>query len=188
MSTTPQKLTDAAKSNLDSALTIAGTALSCIERLAALNLNTARNLLALIVENNKGLLLIKSPEELVAYQSEAARPTVEAAVSYARAAYAICTETAEEINRITGAQINVIKAETNAAINQALKSAPAGSEPAIAAIKSTMEATDSAYNAIAKAAKQVGELAESNLTAATDTAVKALTNVTALPKGKKKAA
>ena len=109
-------------------------------------------------------------------------------MSYSRAAYAICTETAEEMNKIVGAQFGVLKAETTAAIDEALKSAPAGSEPAVAAFKSTMAATDSAYSAFAKAAKQVGEMAESSLTVATDNAVKALTNVTALPKGKKKAA
>ena len=188
MNANPQKLTDAAKANLDSALTMAGTALSCVERLAALNLNTARNLLTAAVDNSKALLSMKSPEELTAFQTEAARPAIEAAVTYSRAAYAICTETAEEMNKIAGAQYNLLKTETAAAIDEALKSAPAGSEPAVAALRSTMAATDSAYNAIAKAAKQVGEMAESNMTVATDTAVKALTNVTAMPKGKKKAA
>jgi phasin family protein len=188
MNATPAKLTEAAKSNLDSALTLAGTALSCVERLAALNLNTGRSLLAAAMENSKDLLSVKTPEELAAFQAEAAKPAVETAVSYSRAAYAICTETAEEMNKLVGAQVSVFKAETAAAIDEALKSAPAGSEPAVAAFKSTMAATDSAYSAFAKAAKQVGEMAESSLTVATDNAVKALSNVTALPKGKKKAA
>jgi len=188
MNTNPQKTIDAAKANLDSALTMAGTALNCIERLAALNLNTARNMLATAVDNSKAALSIKSPEELTAFQKDAARPAIEAAVTYSRAALAICTETTEEMNKIAGAQYNVLKADAVASIDEALKSAPAGSEPAIAALRSTMAATDSAYNAIAKAAKQVGDMAESNMTAATDTAVKALTNVTAMPRGKKKAA
>lgn len=188
MSATPKKLADAAKSNLDSALTLAGTAMSCVERIAALNLNTGRNVLAATVENSKALLAVKSPEELTSLQAEAARPSVETAVSYSRAAYAIFAETIEEMNRIANAQFGVMKAETAAAIDEALKSAPAGSGPAVAAFKSTMAATDSAYNAFAKAARQVGEMAESNMTAATDNAVKALSNVTAMPKGKKKAA
>lgn len=188
MSATAHKLADAAKSNLDSALTLAGTALSCVERLAALNLNTGRSLLAAAVENSKALLSVKSPEELAAFQAEAARPPLETAVTYSRAAYAICAETTEEMNKIANAQFGVLRAETTAAIDQALKSAPAGSESAVVALKSTLAATDSAYNAIAKAAKQVGEMAESSMNVATDTAVKALSNVTAMPKGKKKAA
>lgn len=188
MIATPQKLKDAAKSNLDSAQTIASTALVGIERLAALNLNTSRNMLVTAGENNKALLSIKGAEEWAAFQSESVRPAVDAAVTYWRAAYAICTETAEDLSKIAGAQFNVFKTEASAAIDEALKSAPAGSEPAIAALKSTIAATDSAYSAITKAAKQVGEMAGSNMTAATDTAVKALTNVTAMPKSKKKAA
>lgn len=188
MTVTPEKLADAAKSSLDSTLTIAGTALSCVERLAALNLSTSRNLLTSAVESSKALLAVKNAEELAALQFDAARPALESAVSYSRAAYAICVETAEELNKVFDAQFNVFKAETVAAIDAALKSAPAGSEPAVAMFKSTLAATDSAYDAFAKAAKQVGEMAESSLTVATDNAVKALTNVTALPKGKKKAA
>ncbi|TXG87982.1 MAG: phasin family protein [Thermomicrobiales bacterium] len=183
-----EKFADAAKSNLDSVLTIAGTALSCVERLAALNLNTSRNVLASAVDSSKALLGVKNAEELAAYQIDVARPALENVISYSRAAYAICVETAEELNKIVDAQLNVLKAETVAAIDVALKSAPAGSEPAVAMFKSTLAATDSAYDAFAKAAKQVGEMAESSLTVATDNAVKALTNVTALPKGKKKAA
>ena len=183
-----EKFADAAKSNLDSVLTIAGTAFSCVERLAALNLNTSRNVLASAVDSSKALLGVKNVEELAAVQIDVARPALENVISYSRAAYAICVETAEELNKIVDAQLNVLKAETVATIDVALKSAPAGSEPAVAMFKSTLAATDSAYGAFAKAAKQVGEMAESSLTVATDNAVKALTNVTALPKGKKKAA
>lgn len=188
MIATPQKLKDAAKANLDSALTMATTAMVGIERLAALNLNTARNVVTTGVENSKALLSITSVDELSSLQTEMARPAVDAAVTYWRAAYAICNETAGELNKIAGEQFQAFKTEATAAIGEALKSAPAGSEPALAAFKSTMAATDSAYDVITKAAKQVGEMAESNITAATDTAVKALSNVTAMPKGKKKAA
>lgn len=188
MIATPQRIKDAAMSNLDSALTMASSGLVGIERIAALNLNTARNVIAHAAENSKAVFSLKSAEELRTFQTESARPALDAAVTYWRAAYAICTETAEDVNRIAGAQLNTFKADASAAIGEALKSAPAGSEPVLAAFKSTMAATDSAYNVIAKAAKQVGELAESNVTAATDTAVKTLASVTAIPKGKKKAA
>lgn len=188
MSATPQKLVEVAKSNLDSSLVLASTALNCVERIAALNLNTGRNALATSVENSKALMSAKNPEEWASLQADVARPAVETAVSYSRAAYAIFSETLEEMNRIANAQFSVLKADTAAAIDEALKSAPAGSEPAVAALKSTLAATDSAYNAFTKAAKQVGDLAESNITAATDSAVKALGNVTAMSKSKKRAA
>ena len=114
-----EKFADAAKSNLDSVLTIAGTAFSCVERLAALNLNTSRNVLASAVDSSKALLGVKNVEELAAVQIDVARPALENVISYSRAAYAICVETAEELNKIVDAQLNVLKAETVAAIDVA---------------------------------------------------------------------
>jgi len=58
--------------------------------------------------------------------------------------------------------------------------APAGSDVAIAAVKSAMAATNSAYDSFTKAVKQATDLAEANVTAATANVVKQA--------GKKKAA
>jgi hypothetical protein len=48
-----------------------------------------------------------------------------------------------------------------------VKTAPAGSDIAIAAVKSAMAAANSAYGTISKTAKQVAELTEAGVAAAT---------------------
>ncbi len=53
------------------------------------------------------------------------------------------------------------------------KNAPAGSDVAIAAVKSAIAAANTAYDNMTKAAKQVGEMAETNLAAATNATLKA---------------
>ena len=47
------------------------------------------------------------------------------------------------------------------------KNAPAGSDVAIAAVKSALAAANSAYDSFAKVAKQATEIAEANIAAAT---------------------
>ncbi|MGH8767924.1 MAG: phasin family protein, partial [Burkholderiales bacterium] len=48
----------------------------------------------------------------------------------------------------------------------ALKSTPAGAEPAVAAVKSVIGTANTVYESIAKASKQLAAMTEANLTAA----------------------
>ena len=54
-----------------------------------------------------------------------------------------------------------------------LKNAPAGTENAVALVKSAVAAANNAYESVQKAAKQAADVAEANLQAMTTTAVKA---------------
>jgi hypothetical protein len=74
-------------------------------------------------------------------------------------------------------------------IDFAGKNAPAGSEPAMAMLKSAVAAANTAYDTFAKAAKQAVDMVESNVTAATNATVKAAAAATdvAKPKSKKAA-
>ena len=80
-------------------------------------------------------------------------------------------------------------AETNATVSglveKALASAPAGSEVAVAAVKTAIKSANEAYEGLNKAAKQAAEVAEASVAAATSATLKAA-NVAA-PKGKKAA-
>ena len=58
-------------------------------------------------------------------------------------------------------------------LDAALKNAPAGSESAVALFKQAMSVSNNAVESVQKAVKQVTQVAESNLQAVTDTAVKA---------------
>ena len=56
------------KSNVEAVLTLANTAFAHAERLAALNLNTARSMLEDGAANAKALLAVKDVQELVSLQ------------------------------------------------------------------------------------------------------------------------
>ena len=183
----PEKLTGMVNVNIDTAMALANTAFAGVERLAALNINTARSVLEESFAGAKTLLSSKNPEQLASAQAALAKPAIEKGVAYSRAVYSIVTETSEQLSKVSGSRVDALKAEINDVIETATKSAPAGSEPAMAAFKTALQAANNAYDTMSKVAKQVGEIAEANVTVATDTAVKALDAVAAVPASKKAA-
>jgi len=59
-------------------------------------------------------------------------------------------------------------------LEKAAKSAPAGSDVAVAAVQSAIAAATSAFDNMRKTAKQVTELAQNNVAAATSATTKAV--------------
>jgi phasin family protein len=184
MYATPEQLANANKANVETLLTLANTAFASAERLAALNLNTARSLLEDTVASAKTLLAAKDVQELVSLQASLAQPAVEKAVAYSRSVYEIATQTQEEISKVVEIQFAEMNKNVATALDKAAKNAPAGSDVAVAAVKSAIAAANSAFDSMNKAAKQVAEIAEANVAAATNATVKA---VGAAPKAKKAA-
>lgn len=164
---TPEQFADVSKAGLEALLAQASTAFARAERLAALNLNTSRSLLEDGAVNTKAILAAKDPQELVKLQTELAKPMVDKAVAYARSVYEIAAEGQSELSKAFESQIADMNKAFSSALEQAEKSAPAGSEALFAAAKTSMAAASNAYDTMSKAAKQATELAEANMAAAT---------------------
>jgi phasin family protein len=185
MYSTPEQFAGANKANVETLLTIANTAFASAERLAALNLNTARILLEDSVNNAKTLLAAKDVQELLGMQTALAQPTFEKAVAYSRSIYEIATQTQDEFSKIFDSQYVEMNKNVSNVLDKVAKSAPAGSDVAVAAVKSAVAAANSAYETMNKAAKQVAEMTEANVAAATSATVKAVG--AAAPKARKAA-
>jgi len=163
----PEQLAGANKASVETLLTVANTAFASAERLAALNLNTARAMLEDSVANAKALLGVKDVQQLIAMQTTLAQPAVEKAVAYSRSVYEIATQTQEELTKVVEGQFSELNKNVSVALDKAVKNAPAGSDVAVAAVKSAIAAANSAYDSMTKAAKQASEIAEANIAAAT---------------------
>lgn len=187
MFATPEQFAATSKANIEVVLTLANTAFANTERLAALNLNTARSMLEDGVTNAKALLAVKDVQELISLQAAIAQPMLEKAVAYSRNVYEITAQTQEEISKVIEGQMAEANKNVAAALEKAAKSAPAGSDVAVAAVKSAIAAANSAYDSMSKAAKQVAEITEANVAAATSATVKAV-GATATKASSKKAA
>ncbi|MBN8502743.1 MAG: phasin family protein, partial [Sphingomonadales bacterium] len=84
---TPEQFASANKATIDSLLSLANTALASAERIAALNLNTARSVLEDSVSGAKAMMGAKDVQEALSIQASLAQPNVEKAVAYSRSVY-----------------------------------------------------------------------------------------------------
>ena len=167
MSINAEQFAAANKATVDSLLSVANTALASAERIAALNLNTARSALEDSVSGVKSVMGAKDPQAALAAQTALAQPAVDKAVAYARSAYEITSETQQELAKMVEAQFGDFQKSVAGMIEMATKSAPAGSESAVAAIQNAIAAATSAFGNMNTVAKQFADAAQANVTAAT---------------------
>lgn len=169
-----EQFASANKSTVETMTTLATTALTQIERLSALNLNTARSVLDDNVAATRTVLAAKNPQDLTSLQTTLAQPNLDKAVAYGRAVYEIFTEGQQEVAKLFEAQAAELKKTFTDALDNAAKSAPAGSEPMFAAVKSALSVADTVQDNVSKATKQATELAAANVDAASEKAAVAV--------------
>lgn len=167
MSINTEQFAAANKATVDSLLSVANTALASAERIAALNLNTARAALEDSVSGVKSVLEAKDPQAALAAQSSLAQPAVEKAVAYSRSVYEITSQTQQELTKMLQAQFGDFQKSMSGMVEMAAKSAPAGSEGAMAAIQNAIAAANSAFGNMNSVAKQFADAAQANVAAAT---------------------
>lgn len=177
-----EDLTAEQKANIELSLKLANTVFASTERLAALNLATARSLFEQSAANVQTLLGAKDVKSFAALQAAQAQPAIDSAFAYSRSVYAIAAETKDEVAKLVEGTVAGVNAKVSGLVDKALKSAPAGSENAVAGIRNAIDAANSAYESINKVAKQVAQIAEANVSAASDATLKAAANVTKLAK------
>ena len=167
MSINTEQFTAANKATVDSLLSVANTALASAERIAALNLNTARAALEDTVSGVKSVMDAKDPKAALAAQTALAQPAVEKAVAYSRSVYEISAQTQQELAKMVEAQFGDFKKSMAGMVEMATKSAPAGSEGAVAAIQSAIAAANSAFGNMNTVAKQFSDAAQANIASMT---------------------
>jgi uncharacterized phage protein gp47/JayE len=102
-----------------------------------------------------------------------AQPSLEKATSYVKSVYDVAAATQSEINKLVEEQVSEFNKQVVTGLDKVVKSAPAGSEMAVAAVKSAISAVNSTYDNLSKSAKQFAEMSQANIEAATSQAVHA---------------
>ena len=161
------------KANVETLFGLTNKAFEGVEKLVELNLQVAKAALGEVADNARAALSAKDAQELLALQAAMLQPAAEKAASYSRHLYDIAAATSAEVTKVAEAQFADAQKNFASTVDSALKNAPAGSENAVALVKSAMAAANNAYESVSKAAKQAADVAEANFTAVTNTAVKA---------------
>lgn len=163
----------AQKAHVETLFGLTGKALEGVEKLVELNLATAKAALADSAAQTQSLLSVKDVQELLALQSSLLQPLGEKALAYGRDVYEIASATSAEFGKTLEAQIAENQKKLMDVIDSTAQNAPAGSETAVALMKSAVAAASNVLETAQKSAKQAMAMAESNLKAATATTLEA---------------
>ena len=125
----------AQKAQLATLMGLAATGLDAAEKIVALNLETARAALADADAQAQSLLSAKDVQSMFALQSELLQPSAEKTGAYGRKLYDIVAGVQAELSQVAEAGAADAQKKFAALVESAAKSAPAGSEQAVAMAK-----------------------------------------------------
>ena len=161
----PEQLITFNKANFDAVVRCASIALEGTERLLQLQIDTAKDAFAEGVRQTKAMAEIKDFQELAQLKDGLAQPSLGKAVGYAKNIYDVVAATQSELGGVLEEQMADFNKNAVTTLDRFIKSAPAGSEFAVATAKTTISSINSAYDNFARAMKQLTDLAQLNMDA-----------------------
>jgi phasin family protein len=174
------------KVGYDNAVKLASLSLEKAERLTKLNLQAAKVALEQGVYSANAVAGIKDVQELVAVRAKLTEAGMQNAMGYSRGVYQIASEAQADFSALAEQAFAMYTKGIAAWVEKAAKNAPAGSDVAVTAMKSTVAATTAAFDQFSKATKQVVSFADASMRAASANAANVAKAATAT-KGRKAA-
>ena len=166
------------KSNIETLVGLTSKAFEGVEKMVELNLTASKAALAEAGDHVKAILSVKDAQELLALQSGLMQPLAEKAAAYSRHLYDIASGSTAEFGKAFEDQATDAQRKFMGLVDSAAKNAPAGSETAVAVMKSAVAAANNALESVQKAVKQATEVAESNFNNVAANAVNATKTAT----------
>jgi len=170
---TAEQIVAAHKANIETLFGLTQKAFESVEKLVELNVQASKAALSESANNAQAILSAKDVQELLTLQASLMQPLAEKTVAYSRHLYDIASGTGAEFSKAAEAQAADAQKKFMAVVDNASKNAPAGSETAVAVMKSAVAAANNAMESVQKAVKQATEMAEANFNTVTSTAVTA---------------
>ena len=179
---TPEQLVASQKANMETLYGLTTKAFEGVEKLVELNLQATKAALAESQAHANAMLSVKDAQELIALQAGLFQPLAEKAAAYSRHLYDIASGTGAEFSKAFESKVAEGQAQFASLVDNAAKNAPAGSETAVAMMKSAVAAANNAFESVQKAVKQASDVAEANFNAVATSATNAAKNASAAAK------
>ena len=167
------------KANVETLLGLTAKAFEGVEKIVELNMSASKAALAETGDTTKAMLSVKDAQELMALQSSLLQPLAEKTAAYSRHLYEIATGASSEFTKAFESQAAEAQQQFAGMVEAAAKNAPAGSETAVAVMKSSVAAATNALESVQKAVKQATEVAEANFNSVAASATSAAEPATA---------
>lgn len=155
MIATAEKFVDSGKAGLDTMTAVFNIAFDTSARLMALNLGTSRTLLQDGASRATSLLDPQNTGERLTHDMALGQSVIDNATACVRGSYEIVSEGQQAILQLMEPRIAEFNRELTANIDNAARSAPAGTDLALAAVMSALQ--------LAKRATGAGEAASESL-------------------------
>jgi len=173
MALTADQLIAAQKANIETLFGLTNKAFEGVEKLVELNVTASKAALTEAADASQALLNVKDAQELLALQASLFQPLAEKTAAYGRHLYDIAQGTGAEFTKAFEVKAAEAQQAFVGLVDSAAKNAPAGSETAVAVMKSAVAAANNAFESVQKAVKQASDVAEANFQAVSNTAVNA---------------
>jgi phasin family protein len=159
---------------MEAAMGLANIYMESAEQLLKLQLDAAKAALEENARNAKALLEVNDVQKLMALRSSLAESSLERAMGFSRDVYDVASRTQQEITQLMEQRVAEFSKNLAGTVDKAAKGAPAGADVAMAALKSSLSAGSAAMENLTKAARQMAELSQTNLRAASGIGARAL--------------
>ena len=165
------------KANMEAFESAVAKAVAGTEKLVELNMAASKAAISESFSNAKAVMSAKTPQELMSLQSDLLKPLAEKTTAYFQSVQSIATEGSADITKQMEAKMVEAQKAFGASVDQLVKSAPAGSESAVAAFQSALSNSQKAIESAQATIKKATEAAQANFAVvakqATDVAKKA---------------
>jgi len=142
---------------------LATKAFASVTDLVNLNVSAVKASLEQSSATAQQILSAKDPQAFFSLASAQAQPHAEKALAYSRHLADIASKAQAEFTKAAEIRLAETTRHVSALIEDLSKSAPAGSENAIAMLKATIVNANAGYEQLSKATKQASETMEDNL-------------------------
>ena len=175
---TPDQLIAQQKATVEALFGFTSKAFEGVEKLVELNVAAAKAALNESATHVQAVMSVKDAQELMALQASVLQPLAEKTAAYNRHLYEIASGATTDMGKAVESKVAESQASFAKLVDSASKNAPAGSETAVAMMKSAVSAASNAYESVQKAVKQASEVAEANMNTFANTAVNAAATAT----------
>jgi phasin family protein len=170
---TAEQIMASHKTNIETLFGLTQKAFEGVEKLVELNMQATKAALAETANHTQAVMGVKDAQELLALQASLVQPLAEKTAAYSRHLYDIASAAGADLSQTFEGQAAEAQKKIVGLVDSASQNAPAGSEAAVAVMKSAVAAATNAYESVQKAVKQASDMAESNFNTVSASAVNA---------------
>lgn len=169
-----EQMTAAQKANAEVVMAIMRTSFEGMQRLAELNMAATREFFNTSVANANTLMSAKDINDVAQINQTLSAPNLEKAMDYSRKVYDLVAQMQKDMTAVMESQYTQFSKNAASAIDKTKATTPVGGDVFAAAMSSMLDATNKAFGSMTAMAKQMSDLADANLQAATSATAKAV--------------